>query len=112
MVLEDGGGAATAHVSNATTAALLDAPTPAALLALLAVPDEASRAAVKARLDGMKTRLVGSLGAIDVELPAPGALPVVTRIGAPAGDAETQAAGWALLQRLRRNGQQQSQAAN
>jgi hypothetical protein len=107
LVLEDGSASAAALMAHNAVASLLGRATPAALLADLAPEAEPSvREDVRARIGALRAALQGGVGRLDVEVSAPGEPLSLLRIHAAAeeGAEGALAKGWALLQRLRRNG--------
>jgi hypothetical protein len=107
LVLEDGSASAAALMAHDAVASLLGRATPAALLADLAPEAEpAVREDVRARIGALRAALQGGVGRLDVEVAAPGEPLSLLRIHAAAeeGGEGALAKGWALLQRLRRNG--------
>ena len=117
VMLEDGSGSASAAFSNAAVAEHVGVPTPAAMAAALH-PDAPGRDAVRARFGRFEALLRTHCGGLDVEIAEQGAVLCVTRMRADvrdldAADAATAAAqreteasraGYALLERLGRNG--------
>ncbi len=83
---------------------------PAGFLAGLQSADAAAAAEVRGRLDAMRSLLMNALvGPLHVELRAPGASVFTLRgfpEAQPAAPEAALAAGWALLERLKRNGAQ------